>query len=294
MKLSRLVLFLIAFSFCVGASAQIFYKIEGNGLEKPSYIFGTHHLAPLSVIEKFNLYDYYQDAGQVVGEIDLTQDPMAIAMAMQSHMMAPADSTLSAIISPEDFEIINEEFKKWAPIPGADLTMFEALKPMVVSTMVTVGVISSQMEGYDPQNQLDAHLMTKAKEEGKKLTPLETVEFQAEVLYDSMPVIYQAEALVELLKNPSKLIESTQKLNDAYFNGDLEAMLQLSKDEDEHSEFMVALLDRRNSDWLTKLPSIMEESPAIIAVGALHLAGPDGVVQGLRNLGYEVTPIEGK
>ena len=35
------------------ASAQVFFKVEGNGLTSPSYIFGTHHLAPSSVVEKF-------------------------------------------------------------------------------------------------------------------------------------------------------------------------------------------------------------------------------------------------
>ena len=42
-------------------------------------------------------------------------------MALQPHMMAPVDSTLSKVISPEDMEVISMEFKKWAPMPGMEL-----------------------------------------------------------------------------------------------------------------------------------------------------------------------------
>ena len=34
----------VAFS----ANAQLLWKVSGNGLNQPSYIIGTHHLAPVS------------------------------------------------------------------------------------------------------------------------------------------------------------------------------------------------------------------------------------------------------
>ena len=290
MKTIKLTILTLVFSVAGLSQAQLFYKIEGNNLEKPSYIFGTHHLAPLSVVEDNNVIPIFEEVDQVVGEIDLTQYPMAIGMAMQSHMLAPADSTLSKIISPEDYEIINEEFKKLSIIPGADLSMFDMMKPMVVSSLVAVTIMSRQIEGYDPQNQLDTYFLMKAKEDGKTIVPLETPEFQASVLYDSEPLAYQAEGLVEMLKEPSKVIDSGQKLNKAYFEGNLDEMYALSEQDDEHPEFMAALLERRNADWLTKLPGIMNEAPTFIVVGALHLAGEKGLLEGLRQLGYTVTP----
>ena len=33
----------------LSANAQLLWKVSGNGLSSPSYIMGTHHLAPLSV-----------------------------------------------------------------------------------------------------------------------------------------------------------------------------------------------------------------------------------------------------
>ena len=291
MKLKSIIASLLLLA-AVPASAQILYKVEGNGLTAPSYIFGTHHLAPLSVIEKTGADKCFKEASQVVGEIDMTQDQMKLGMAMQPHMIAPSDSTLSKVISPEDFTIISEDFKKWAPMPGMELSMLEGMKPMVASTMVAVGMAAQAMPGYNPQEQLDTYFQIQGKNEGKTITPLETVEYQASVLYDTTPIAFQAEALVEMLKDPSKAIQSSKDLTVAYDAEDLSKMLQLSEEDDEHPEFMVALLDKRNAEWLEKLPEIMKAAPSFIAVGALHLAGDKGIVEGLKKLGYNVTPVK--
>ena len=37
----------VAFS----ANAQLLWKVSGNGLNQPSYIIGTHHLAPFSIMD---------------------------------------------------------------------------------------------------------------------------------------------------------------------------------------------------------------------------------------------------
>lgn len=276
----------------ISANAQILFKVEGNGLESPSYIFGTHHLAPLSVIDKVGAGEAFTESEQVIGEIDMTQDQMALGMAMQPHMMAPADSTLSKVISPEDFAIINENFKKWAPTPGMDLSMLDMMKPMVATSMVAMGMASEAMPGFNPQEQLDSYFQLQGKNRGKTITPLETPDYQASVLFDSTPIAFQAEALVEMLKDPSKAMESTKALTAAYEAEDLDKMLSLSEADDEHPEFMIALLDRRNADWLTKLPDMISKAPSFIAVGALHLAGDKGIVEGLRKLGYTVTPVK--
>lgn len=279
-------------AIAVPASAQVLYKVEGNGLESPSYIFGTHHLAPISVIDQFGAKAPYERVSQVVGEIDMTQDQMVLMQAMQPHMMAPADSTLSKVIAPEDFTVISEEFKKWAPMQGMELSMLDMMKPMAVTTMIAATMAQQAMPGFNPAEQLDSWFQLQGKNEGKKIIPLETVEQQATVLFDSTPISYQAEALVELLKDPSKALENTKALTEAYNNQDLDKMLKLSEDEDEHPEFMIALLDKRNADWLTKLPAIFKEGPTFVAVGALHLAGDKGIVEGLRKLGYKVTPVK--
>ena len=76
------------------------------------------------------------------------------------------------------------------------------------------------------------------------------------------------------------------------FLGFTDAMLELNEEEgDPSSEFEKALTEKRNADWLTQLPLLMNDNPSFIAVGALHLAGPKGVIEGLRNHGFTVEPV---
>lgn len=284
----------ILLSSTIICNAQIFYKIEGNGLKSPSYIFGTHHLAPLSVIDSIPCCrDAFKNAEQVVGEIDMTLDQMALAMKMQPYMMAPQDSTLSKVIKPEDFKRINEEFKKWAPMPGMELSMLEPMRPMVVTAMVAVQIVKDKLPGFNPTEQLDTYFQLQGKETGKKVKGLETPEFQAQILYCAEPISKQAADLIEMLDDPQKNIESAERLNKAYLAQDLETLYKtMVEDEEATPEYMERIVNSRNSNWIKILPGIMSESPSFIAVGALHLPGDKGVVEGLRKLGYKVTPIK--
>ncbi|MCH5232586.1 MAG: TraB/GumN family protein [Muribaculaceae bacterium] len=274
----------------INCKAQIFYKISGNGLEKPSYIFGTHHLAPLSILDQYNMDAYFDLVDQIVAELDLTQDQMAIAMAMQPYMLAPADSTLSKVISPEDFAEISETFKQYSPIPGVELSMFEPMKPAVVTTNVTVGIMAKLLPDFNPEQQLDTYFMITGADKDKEIIGLETPEFQAEQLFNFTPISQQAKDLVELLKDPEKNIDKAKELNEAYMAGDLNAIEALKEDEDD-DDFEQILVVERNREWLKKLPGIMADGPSLIVVGALHLPGEEGVLTGLRTQGYTITPI---
>ena len=177
---NKLFLFFITLSLIsIKANAQLFYKIEGNNIEKPSYIFGSHHMAPVSVAENNHVFEHFDEIDQVIGEIDLTRDLTAVALASQKYMMAPEDSTLSKLYSPEDFSRLNEEFKKWAPTPGMDLKMIEIFKPMVISTMVTATMIGESLPEYNTGDVLDKYIQDYSVKEGKNIRTFETTEYQS-------------------------------------------------------------------------------------------------------------------
>lgn len=297
MKLKTFLFFSICFLLTFNCNAQIFYKINGNGLEKPSFIFGTHHLAPLSFLDSINgLQDALNQSDAIVGEIDLTLPQMELAMKMQQYTMAPADSTLSKLLSPEEFEQANNKFKnlKISMMPGIDLNMLGMMRPMTITSLISLDIINKQMPGFNPEQQLDKYFQTEGKKTGKKIIALETPEFQGKLLYTSIPLTTQAKNLLKLLDNPEKAVDSAKELNQKYLSQDLEGLEKLSNEEmDSESEaFMNALLYKRNSDWLDKLPTILKENSCFIAVGALHLAGEKGILEGLRKLGYNVEPIK--
>lgn len=290
----RILFSLVCLAALIPASAQIFYKVEGNGLAAPSYLFGTHHMAPADFTDRFtSLPEARENAQAVVGEIDMTGNPMQLQMEMARYMQAPADSTLSKLMTPEEFNELNEKFKPLAPMPGLDLSMLDGMRPMVPTTMVTLTLVQKSMPGFDPTKQLDATFQADFKKAGKKVIPLETAAQQAELLYTFTPIAKQLEALRETLADTEKAEKAAIRLNEAYMAQDLDAMMAVSKEEEgDGSEFMEALIDRRNHDWMTRIPAIMSDQPSLIVVGALHLAGEEGLVNLLRRQGYTVTPMK--
>ena len=113
------------------------------------------------------------------------------------------------------------------------------------------------------------------------------------MLYGTDPISKQAKSLIEILDNPDEGVEKSQKLNEAYLAQDLDKLFEFAKSENEDSTaFLDILINKRNADWITKLPTLMQEAPTFVAVGALHLPGENGVIEGLRKAGYKVTAIK--
>ena len=81
----------------LSANAQLLWKVSGNGLSSPSYIMGTHHLAPLSVKDGITgLQKAMDETQQVYGELKMSdiQSPATI-QKMQKMMMIESDTTLT-------------------------------------------------------------------------------------------------------------------------------------------------------------------------------------------------------
>lgn len=268
--------------------SQIFYKISGNGMEKPSYLLGTHHLAPLAVLDSISSFnDAFENVEQVVGEIDMTMDQLSMAAIMQPYTMAPSDSTLTKLIDPTTFQRINDLFTQEIGLP---LSMFDQTRPMIPMTIFTVGIMSKLMPGYNPQEQIDSYLQTEGKERGLNISPLESLEEQARLLYTELSLTRQAEELVKMIDDPGKTIESAKSLTDAYLRGDIDALYKISLEDNSEPIFFEKLTKKRNEAWLEKIPGLINEKPSLIAVGALHLCGDDGLINGLRKAGYVVEP----
>jgi hypothetical protein len=59
-------------------------------------------------------------------------------------------------------------------------------------------------------------------------------------------------------------------------------------------EYMDLLLYGRNRKWAAKLDSLLPGKSMLIAVGAAHLPGKQGVIELLRKEGYTVDPVLNK
>ena len=108
--MKRFITLLLVVAATLGAQAQLLWKVSGNGLDKPSYLFGTYHLASLGIKDSIAaLPQVQQDVQQVYGEV-IMADMMKpeTLMKMQQQMMLPADTTLKSLFTPEEFTVVTQ------------------------------------------------------------------------------------------------------------------------------------------------------------------------------------------
>ncbi len=271
------------------ATSSLLWKVEGNGLTKPSWLFGTiHMLCKDDAVLSDNMRQVISECDVVYMEMDL--DNIFEMMGAMSKMKMTGDTTLRDLLSENDYKKVKSYFEaKTTMLP---FSVLETYKPMMASSLLSEGEMPC--EGAISMEQV---IMGAAKEKGKKIKGLETMAQQAGFL-DSIPYKYQAAELVKYIDSADSEKGENQLMNqlfDAYRNQDLKKLEELMLDGDAGmSSFADILLYRRNANWVFKLKTLMADRSLLVAVGAGHLPGEKGVINLLRKAGYTVTPVENK
>ena len=288
---------LLAFlCMALAGNAQLLWKVSGNGLKEPSYIIGTHHVAPLSIKDSIaGLPAALEQAAQVYGEIKMKDmmNPDSLAL-MQQAMVLPGDVTLTSLYTPAQRDSVAAVVKKYL---GVELQQLDKLKPAALTAQLSVILTLQHIPGYNPQEQLDTYFQQQAEAQGKKVGALETVALQTDVLYNSQSPAQQAKSLYCMATHIPYNVEQTRALTAAYMGQDIDAIQDITEartgdDCDPEPSELETLIYGRNEAWAKKMPAIMTEASTLFAVGAAHLPGERGVLQLLRDQGYTVEPDE--
>ncbi|RRC99848.1 TraB/GumN family protein [Prevotella sp. OH937_COT-195] len=286
----------------IGAKAQVLYRISGNGLDKESYVIGTHHLAPVSFADSIaGLKEAFAETTQVYGEIDMADmmKPEKL-MEMQKAMMLGDGKTLTTLLDEGQQAKLNIVLRN---LMGADLTnpmvksQLDALTPKALLMQLTMIMNLKSNPNFDISNSFDGYFQKLAQQEGKPVKGFETMEFQTETLYKGSTMERQTEQLICFCDNYDYMQNVTERLTKAYFAQDLKEIKNLVEEKlntacDATEEENNRLIYDRNRNWLAMMPLIMRQTPTFFAVGAAHLVGDKGVLAGLRKAGYTVESVK--
>lgn len=292
--MKKFILSIAVLFVAISSNAQILYKVSGNGAKGDSYVMGTHHLAPISILdslESFNSAINSVDA--VYGEID--QSEMNSPQTQQKMMMAamaPTDSTLSKVFTKEQYDSIDNVLKKYSGGQAA-LNMLEPMIPTLVSQQLAILINMQIIPNFNPMQQLDTHVKAIGAQAGKEVNGFETVEFQINVLFGD-PISKQAEDLLESIRKEDMMKSFSFDLYNAYITQDIEKLRQLMIDPDLglEPEDEAKMLTNRNINWVNQLKTILPQKSVFVCVGAGHLPGENGVLNLLRQAGYTITPVK--
>ncbi len=274
----------------------LLWKISGNGLEKPSYILGTHHLISQEFIDSIpGLMQSFNSADVMVGELIL-DDQLALQQEVEHAGMMPADTTYADLLSPGQLALLDEDL---TALVGVGLQQFGVYKPAMISTILSL-YLYRQVDpaiNFATHQPIDAYLQLQAKASGKPIKGLETVADQVYALLESGSLQRQAESLICVLENKEFAVRQLRDMDRYYRMADLETLYTIGTDPENDpcpstQEEKDILNKDRNDRWMSKLPEMMAQHSLFVAVGCLHLAGPEGLLEQFRQRGYRVEMIK--
>ncbi len=264
-------------------ASSLLWKIEGNGLAEPSWLYGTQHLM---CGEDFVIPDYavqrLKSSGALVLEIDLS-DP-AVQQRMMQLSRLPEGKRISESIQDEETRADIEEFLTLHF--GAGLEQFGGMRPFMLATMA----ITAVAECEQAVESHDLHLVQEAMKLGTDVRALETVEFQFS-LFDEIPLDDQVQELISIVQDPATERDKFRSMTELYRRQDIAGLYRLIGEDEFMQAHSELLIDERNRTWIPAMEEMSREKSMFYAVGAGHLPGDSGVINLLREAGYTLTPV---
>jgi len=221
-------------------------------------------------------------------EVDMA-DPANLqksaALMMQKGML-PGEKTLEDCLSPE----LWKRMEDYAAEKDMNLALYSKLKPGLVAMIMVLEEYKKQ--GFDPELGIDMHFLDAAREHGKEIRELETIEAQLDLFFsidDKLDDILMAEILDQM----DDVVAMTEEMVELWKTGDVEGLdkfLQDQMGEDPAmAEFYHALLDDRNVKMVDKIDEWLKADTDIyVVVGAGHFSGQMGILSLLEDKGYKV------
>lgn len=262
---------------------SLLWKVSGNGLDAPSYLFGTFHLL---CPDDLNITDQIKKAmsESEVLALELDFDDPSLMMTLQQGMVYMDGTTAKDYLDSAEYAMVADFFTTKMQMPFQQL---QVIKPFFLSSMTLLYFLDCQPVS------LEMELSNLAKENEIEVIGLETVQEQLGFI-DDISLEDQATMLVESIEDVDEMDGMTADMVETYLAGDL-AGIQEIVDEymtDDYADLNENLLTSRNEDWVPKIEKLMGEQSAFIAVGAGHLPGDKGLLKLLAKEGYTVEAVK--
>jgi uncharacterized protein len=285
MKKVILVLTLILFVATLGNAQTSVWKVTGKNTTL--YLGGTIHLLRTSDFPLPAQFDTaYAHSSAIAFETDADEAKKPeIMQKMMTKMMLTNGKTLQSVLSDSVYKAL-EKLCASVGLPLANLAQFKPSMVVLMATMMKIQQMGFSTDGVDQT------YLTKAKNDGKKLLFLETIDQQIDFIAN-----LGMGKENELVKQSLEDIENTEKefleLVNAWRTGsDKEMSKNAAKMKKEYPDIYKSLLVDRNNNWLPVIESYLATPETeFVLVGSLHLYTTDGIVKMLKDKGYKVEQL---
>lgn len=273
----------------------LLWSVEKDG--RRSYLYGTIHMTdPRVVTLGPAAAEAFDGARTVVIETTDVLDKASMTKALLSRpdlTMFTDGTTLTSLLPEGEVAAVEKALDE----RGIPLASVAKMKPWMLSAMLALPACELARQA-DGEPVLDMKLAEQAKAGGKALRGLETAVDQLEAMA-SLPMAFHVTGLVDTLKLGDRVNDVVETMVVLYQKGDTgmfwplfrAALPSASDDGSGYAAFEETMVTARNHTMAERAAPILDEGDAFIAVGALHLPGPQGLVELLRKAGYTVTAV---
>jgi uncharacterized protein YbaP (TraB family) len=273
---------------CLGAQAQSpVWAIRGA--HNTVYLAGSVHLLKTGETSLPPAFERaYSAAKALVMEVDVDEldSPAAQTLLLQKGLFADGSTLRQAIGEARYARVATEAARLGVPIEG-----LEPFEPWAIA--LTLTQLEYVQLGFDPEEGVEKQLGRRAHLDGKKITGLETVDEQINILA-GLSAADQARFLDLTVTELKDADRETREILSAWRSGNAAKLAALmSEDYARFPSLYRALVTDRNRRWLPQIERLLKaDQDTLVVVGALHLVGEGGLVQLARADGFEPRPLQ--
>ncbi len=264
---------------------SILWEISGNGLDKPSYLFGILNFLPK---EQFT----------VPKKVGLLIDDCEVFATKNVFNHSTQDELNQAVRIPDD-GMINDylsdnELNQLRILLMVELGVrehsyhfeYSRLQPIILVPTLTALYLGKNIVYLEPEL---AHLAHKSRLE---FVGLGTTQEEIDA-FKEFPIQDQVEALKYTVNNFDEHIEDYNQMVQNYLEDQDLAKIkdEILKATNRSQTFQEVYYDSRNKAWVKVIEELVNKKPTFIAVGAVHLEGESGLIELLRKEAYTIKPI---
>lgn len=286
--LRQSILFIALISVTVAANCQqhlaksLLWRITGNGLNKPSYLFGTMHLNDKRLF-KFDDSVYKALENTEGMAIEVNPDEMAAYFANKLFDDVSNEKRLKEVLGNKDFNKYSRALAKKFNKSAEKVTVGDVVKEKHKW-------MSDYMAKGEMPTFVDAYLYNIARRQGKWVGGIEDIADQAGLIDEMVDKSDLDYLLASDSDRNSEATISIDKMISLYTDQDIEAIESFSGSSTSPGK-MDLLLIKRNIKMARRIDSLTALRSMFLAIGSAHLAGDSGVISLLQKRGFTLEPV---
>mgnify|MGYP001766308109 CR=1 FL=1 len=249
-----------------------------------AWLFGTIHALDRPALWRTPAVDRAMaDADSLVVEVAALNDATAMTQAFARLSTSPGLPPLSARVSPE----LRDDLARALDKGGLDADRLTEMETWAAALTLARGGGG----GMDPRHGIDRALL--AEPGHLRVVELEGAGGQL-AIFDALPEAEQRDLLNAVLRDADALDAERGGLSRAWLAGDMDRIAaETRRGLLADAELREALYTARNRRWADRIAAMVaSDARPFVAVGAAHMAGPQGLPALLAAQGFAVTRVQ--